>query len=171
MPFYPLFYLTSKALILPEIFCMKKALPFLILFFILFSSSCKKPMGFQYRDVKNFHLENFGFKKSRVTMDFIFFNPNSYGVDLKKVDGDIYIDSNYAGKFLLDTTMHIARNAEFTIPAGFDIEMKTIFKNAVNVLTGNEVHIRAKGITRVGKGGIYVTLPFQYEGKQKLNLF
>lgn len=128
-------------------------------------------MAFEYRDIRNFHLENLGLNKSTVSMNFVFYNPNNYGVDLRKVDGNIYIDSNYAGKFLLDTSMHIAKNAEFTIPASFDVDMKTIFKNTVNVLIGNEVLIGAKGTTRVGKGGIFVTLPFRYEGKQKLNLF
>ncbi len=104
-------------------------------------------------------------------MDLVFFNPNYYGVDLKKVDSDIYIDSTFAGKFLLDTTIHIAKNAEFTIPASFDVDMKTIFKNTLNLLISNEVLVGARGTTRVGKGGIFVTIPFQYEGKQKLNLF
>jgi LEA14-like dessication related protein len=150
---------------------MKKLLPFLVLIFVVFYTSCKKPEAFTYRDLKNFRVSNFGLDKSRVSMDLVFFNPNYYGVDLKKVDSDIYIDSTFAGKFLLDTTIHIAKNAEFTIPASFDVDMKTIFKNTLNLLISNEVLVGARGTTRVGKGGIFVTIPFQYEGKQKLNLF
>ena len=67
--------------------------------------------------------------------------------------------------------MHIPKSAEFALPASFDVEMKNILKNTVNVLIGNEVLVSARGTTRVGKGGIYVTIPFQYEGRQKLNLF
>lgn len=150
---------------------MRKFLPFLIFGFIFVTSSCKKPLAFSYRDLRDFKVDNWGLSKSRVSMNFVFFNPNNYGVDLKKVDCDLYVDSNYVGKFLLDTTMHIPKAAEFTLPASFDVEMKNVFKNAVNVLVGNEVLIDAKGTTKVGKGGIFVTLPFQYEGKQKLSLF
>lgn len=104
-------------------------------------------------------------------MDFVFFNPNNFPVDLKKVDCDVYVDSNYVGKFLLDTTMHISRVSEFTLPASLDVEMKNILKNSLHLLINNEVLIGARGTTRLGKGGIYVTVPFRYEGKQKLNLF
>ena len=104
-------------------------------------------------------------------MDFVFFNPNSYPVDLKKVDCDVYLDSNYVGKFLLDTTMHIAQTTEFTLPATLNVDMKNVIKNSLNLLMSNEVLIGANGSTRVGRAGIYVTVPFHYEGKQKLNLF
>jgi LEA14-like dessication related protein len=149
---------------------MKKISPFLFLVFAVFSYSCRKPQAFQYRDLRNFHLENFGFSKSRVSMDFIFFNPNNYGVDLKKVDCDVYLDSSYVGKFLLDTIMHIPQASEFAVPANLDIDMKSLLKNSLTVLISNEVLIGAKGTTRVGRKGIYVTIPFHYEGKQKLNL-
>lgn len=104
-------------------------------------------------------------------MDFVFFNPNGFPVDLKKVDCDVYLDSNYVGKFLLDTTMHISQTSEFTLPASLDVDMKNVLKNSLNLLMNNEVVIGAKGTTRVGRGGIYLTVPFHYEGKQKLNLF
>lgn len=104
-------------------------------------------------------------------MDFIFFNPNKFPVDLKNVDCDVYLDSNYVGKFLLDTMMRIPEAAEFALPASLDVDMKNVLKNSINLLISNEVLIGAKGSTRVGRGGIYVTIPFQYQGKQKLNLF
>jgi len=150
---------------------MNKLLSFLFLVFILFFCSCQKPRAFEYRDLRNLHLENFGLSKSRVSMDFVFFNPNGFPVDLKKVDCDVYLDSNYVGKFLLDTTMHISQTSEFTLPASLDVDMKNVLKNSLNLLMNNEVVIGAKGTTRVGRGGIYLTVPFHYEGKQKLNLF
>ncbi len=104
-------------------------------------------------------------------MDFVFFNPNPFAVDLKKVDCDVYLDSNHVGKFLLDTTMRIAQNAEFTLPASLDVDMKNVIKNSLSLIMNNEVLIGARGTTRVGRGGIYLTIPFNYEGKQKLNLF
>lgn len=104
-------------------------------------------------------------------MDFVFYNPNSFPVNLKNVDCDVFLDSSYVGKFLLDTTMHIAGTSEFTLPASFDVEMKNVLKNSLSLLTNNEVLIGAKGTTRVGRAGIYITIPFNYNGKQKLNLF
>ncbi len=128
-------------------------------------------MGFQYMDVKNFHMQNLGLKKSRVSMDFVFFNPNSFPVNLKKIDCDVFVDSSYVGKFLLDTTIHIGGASEFTLPVNLDVEMKDILKTSFNALISNEVLLGARGTTRVGRSGLYLTIPFQYEGKQKLNLF
>ncbi len=104
-------------------------------------------------------------------MDFVFFNPNSFPVDLKKVDCDVYLDSSYVGKFLLDTTMHIGGATEFTLPASLDVEMKNVLKNSLNLLMSNEVLIGARGTTRMGRGGFYLNIPFRYEGRQKLNIF
>lgn len=150
---------------------MKKLLSLLILFCIFFNYSCKKPSAFVYRDLRNFKVNSIRSDRSRVSMDLVFFNPNNYGVNLKNVDCSIYIDSNYVGKFLLDTLMHIPKVAEFSLPASFDVDMKNILKNSLNILLSNEVLVRATGTSRIGKGGIFVTIPFNYEGRQKLSLF
>ncbi len=128
-------------------------------------------MGFDYRDVKNFKINNWGFEKSTVSMDLVYFNPNNFGVNLRKVDCDIYINNNFVGKFILDTIMHIPRNAEFDLPATMDVDMKNIFKNSLNVLLNREVLVGAKGSTRVGKGGVFINVPFNYEGRHSLDLF
>lgn len=150
---------------------MKKVLPFLVVVIIGFGSGCKKPQAFDYRDLKNLRVESLGATNSRVSMDLVYFNPNNYGVNLKKVDCEIYLDSIYVGKFVLDTTMRIPKSSEFTLPASLEVDMKTILKNSLSFLFNKEVLIGAKGSTRVGKGGIYVTIPFLYEGKHKLNFF
>lgn len=149
---------------------MKKLLPYCFMM-VLLAFSCSKPQGFEYRDMKNFQVTNWGFDKSTVSMDLVYFNPNSMGVDLKHVDCDIYLDNNYVGKFLLDTIMHISRNSEFSIPARMEVDMKNIFKNSLNVLFSKEVLVGVKGSTRVGKGGIFINVPFNYEGRHKVDLF
>jgi LEA14-like dessication related protein len=141
----------------------------ILLISTVFVFSCQKPQSFDYRDIRNFKVNNWGFEKSTVSMDLVYFNPNKYGVDLSKVDCDIYLDNNYVGKFMLDTLMHISRNAEFTVPARMDVDMRNVFKNTINVLFSREVLVGAKGTTRVGKGGIFMTVPFNYEGRHKLD--
>lgn len=103
-------------------------------------------------------------------MDLLFFNPNSFSLKLKKVDCDLFLDSNYVGKVVLDTLMIIPRSSEFSLPASFSIDMKNLFKNSLDLIFNREVLIGAKGTTRVGKGLFYVTIPFNYEGRQRLNL-
>jgi LEA14-like dessication related protein len=149
---------------------MKRFLAFVTVICVV-CFSCKKPTAFDYRDVRNFKIDNFGLAKSKVSMDLVYYNPNNFTVNLKNVNCDIYIDSNHVGKFVLDTLMHIPKASEFTIPASMDVDMRNLFKNAFTALFSREVMIGAKGSTKVGKGGFYITIPFNYQGKQKLNLF
>lgn len=148
---------------------MKKNLVYIFLLSIVFYS-CKKPQEFEYRGVKNFKVQKFGFEKTNLSMDLVYFNPNSFGVDLKKINCDIFIDNNYLGKFALDTTLHIEKRSEFALPAVIQVDMKNFYKNTLNVLFSKEVTIKATGTTRVGKAGFYVNFPIKYEAKQKIDL-
>lgn len=159
----------NKAILSKENF-MRRHLSYLAIIFTLLISACNKPMAFEYRDLRNLKLENVSGEKSKVSMNLVYYNPNSFGVNLKNVNCEIFIDTMYVGKLQLDTMMHIDKTSEFSLPASFDVNINNLLKSSVNLLF-NEVTIRAKGTTRVGKGGIFVNVPIDYSGKQKLNLF
>ncbi len=145
--------------------------PMLFALLLLLLVSCKKPQGFDYRDMKNFKIESVGYDKTALVMDLVYYNPNGFGVDLRKVDCDVYIDNSYLGKFQLDTLMHIPRRAEFVLPSRIMVDMKAILKNGLNLLFSQEVLVNVKGTTRVGKAGFFATVPFNYEARHKLSLF
>ncbi len=112
-----------------------------------------------------------GFEKTSLSLDMVYFNPNGYGVELRKVDCDVFVDSNYLGHFNLDTSMHIPRKAEFTLPVHLDVNMKSVLKSGVGMFFNKEVLINVKGTTRLGRAGIFKTIPFDYSEKHSLNLF
>ena len=148
---------------------MKTCFIFFILCIILFS--CASPKDFEYREVRNIKLDKFGFDKTSLALDLVYFNPNNFGVDLKKVDADVYIDNKYLGKMNLDTSMHISKKSDFILPSKISLDIKELYKNALNLIASNEVLVTVKGTTRVGKAGLFRTVPFTYEGSHKLNLF
>lgn len=150
---------------------MFKVLPLIVFLSLFLCVSCKRPTAFDYKDVKNIRVESLSLNTSKVSMDLVFFNPNNFGVTLKNVDCDLYINSNYLGKFVLDTVMNIPQTAEFTLPASMQVDMKGLLKNSLAILFNREITLGAKGTTRVGKGAFYVTIPFSYQGKQKINFF
>jgi LEA14-like dessication related protein len=137
---------------------------------ILIFTACQKPQAFDYRSVKNVKLERLGFEKSTLCMDLVYYNPNNFGVDLRKVDCDIYIDNHYLGKYKLDTLMHINRKAEFVLPSRIQVDMQSIFKNVLTVLFNKEVLVNVKGTTRVGKAGFFKTISFNYEARHKIDM-
>ncbi len=142
----------------------------LLLFLVILLAACQKPQAFDYRAVKNVKLEKLGFDKSTLAMDLVYYNPNGFGVDLRKVDCDIYIDNHYLGKYKLDTLMHIQRRAEFVLPSRIQVDMQGVFKNILTVLFNKEVLVNVKGTTRVGKAGFFKTIPFNYEARHRIEL-
>lgn len=104
-------------------------------------------------------------------MDLVYFNPNNFGVDIKHVDCDVYINNNFLGKYILDTTMHISKKSEFSLPSKMQVDMKNVLKNSLTALFNKEVLVDVKGNTKVGKAGVYFTVPFSYSARQKIDLF
>ncbi len=133
--------------------------------------SCSKPKSFEYRSVKNFKLDKVGFDQTILSMDLVYYNPNNFGVDLRKVDCEVYVNNNFLGRYLLDTMMHIPRQAEFALPSRMAVDMKGIVKNMFNVFLSDSVLVNVKGTTRAGKAGIFVNFPFNYSGKFKMDFF
>jgi LEA14-like dessication related protein len=133
--------------------------------------SCAAPKTFEYREVRNIKLDQFGFDKTSLDMELVYFNPNNFGLELKKVDADVYVDNHYLGKMNLDTSMHISKKSDFILPSKISLDLKEFYKNALNLAISNEVLVTVKGTTRVGKAGLYKTVPFTYEGRHKLSLF
>lgn len=142
---------------------------FFLCLVVLFS--CQKPQGFEYRNLENFSIDSLGFERSTISMNLVYFNPNSFGVDLRHVDCDIFVNKNFLGKYVLDTSMHIAKRSEFSVPSKVQVDMRNLYKNSLNLLFNQEIQIDVKGNTRVGKAGIFVNVPFTYSGKQRLSLF
>jgi LEA14-like dessication related protein len=143
----------------------------LLLVVIAAAASCKKPVGFEYRGINKVNLENVSMDRSTVLLDMVYYNPNNFGVNLKHVECDVFVDTSFIGKYLLDTVMHIDRQAEFTIPTRMEVDMRNLLKGGIFALLGQKVQITVKGRTRVGKGGIFINVPFDFTGKYDIPLF
>lgn len=145
--------------------------PFIFLAFYLLLSSCRAPQELVYKDFKNFSIEKLGFSSSSVKMDLVYYNPNNFGLQLKRTDLDIFIDGNYLGHTIQDYQVTIPKRADFTIPLKIDVDMKNILKNAIGSLFGQEVTVRVIGKIKVGKANVYKSFPVNYEGKQQFSAF
>jgi len=132
--------------------------------------SCSTPKGFEYKGLNNVKVDNVGFEYLDLSLNLVYFNPNNFKVDLKKVDCDVYIDNRYLGKFALDTLMHIPKKQNFELPSRMRVSMGGVFKNAFSFLMNKEVLIKVKGKTKIGKGSIFFDVPFTYETKQTISL-
>src|SRR5688572_11025625 len=89
---------------------------FFISFLILAFTSCSAPKALVYTDYKNFEIESFGFTNSQVKLDLEYFNPNSFGLQLKRTELDIFINNNFLGHSYSDTLINIPRRDTFLLP-------------------------------------------------------
>ena len=133
--------------------------------------SCSAPKALVYTDYKNFEIESFGFSSSQVKLDLEYFNPNNFGLQLKRTELDIFINDNFLGRSYSDTLINIPRRDTFLLPIKFHVDMQNVFKNAFNTLAGNEVSIKVTGRLKLGKANVFMSMPVNYETKHVFSLF
>jgi len=144
------------------------------LFFILVVlclTACQKPMAPEYQGFDDLRLGKLNMQESLVSTNLKFYNPNSFGLTLKKAEMDIYVNDKLADHYLLDSTINIARKDTFYIPVALKINFNAMLNNALMSLLKNEVKIRLEGKAKLKKGAMGFSVPLHYEETQKLDAF
>lgn len=137
--------------------------------FVCSFSACSAPKELVYKDFNSFSLNKLGLGSSSVKMNLVYYNPNNFGLQLKRTDLDIYIDGTYLGRTSQDYQITIPKLTEFTLPISIDVDMKNVFKNAFNTLFSKEVTVKVTGRIKLGKANVFFGMPVNYEGKQQLS--
>jgi LEA14-like dessication related protein len=151
---------------------MKTIISTLALSLVILSScstaNVKEP---EYRDISNVRLMELGVLQSKAGVDFVFYNPNNFGVQLTEARGDVYIDNVYLGRFELENKVSVSRHSEFTIPAVLKLDMIGAVKNHRDLIKKKEAMIRIDGTARVKKGGFSRDVPIKYESMENIERF
>ena len=134
-------------------------------------SSCRAPQELVFRDFNNLSLDKIGFSASTLKVDIIYYNPNNFGMDLKRTELDLYVDNTFLGHSSQELQVAIPKRDVFTIPLKVDLDMKNLFKNGLISLFNKTVNVRAVGTIKVGKAGVYKNLKIDYTSQQEIPLF
>ena len=134
-------------------------------------SSCRAPKDLEFREYNSVSLENMGFTASTLKMNLVYYNPNNFGLELKRTELDIYVDSTFLGHSSQDLQVAVPKRDVFTIPLRVDLDMKNLLKNGLTTLMNKEVLVRAVGNVKVGKAGVYKNFKVDYSSKQQFSLF
>jgi len=149
---------------------MKKPFIFIAGWMFVFIS-CSSPKSLEYRDYHNFTVDKLGFNNSTVSLDIQYYNPNNFRMQLRNTDLDIFINGKLFGHSSTDTLIQIPRKDTFSLPVKFDVNMQTVYQNALNTLLGKEVLLRVAGKIKVGKASVFMYFPVNYESKERFSLF
>ena len=133
-------------------------------------SACGKIKDPEFRRLESFGVKSFGIQHIDLGFKVTYFNPNNFGVNVKEAGADFYIDSVFIGKFVQETPVEVSKNAEFSIPFTGKVPVATALKLKLNDLASRDLLLQANGSVRVGKAGVFITRPFNYTGKHKVDL-
>jgi len=115
------------------------------------ASNVKEP---EYREIRDVHLVELGVLQSTAGIDFVYYNPNSFGVQLSDAHGDVYVDDAYLGRFSLADKVQVKKRSEFTVPAIIKVDMIGAIKNQHDIFSKKEAMIRIEGVASVKKSGL-----------------
>ncbi|MGN6802417.1 MAG: LEA type 2 family protein [Ginsengibacter sp.] len=133
--------------------------------------SCSSPKSLEYRDYHNFQIQSLGFDKSTVSLDIEYYNPNNFRMQLRNSDLDVFINGKLFGHSSIDTLIQIPKKDTFSLPVLFDVNMQSVYQNALNTLLGKEVELRVSGKIKVGKANVFMYFPVNYVSKETFSLF
>jgi LEA14-like dessication related protein len=133
---------------------------------------CAKPTGFDYLGVRSVKVVKFGLKESTVSAEVGYYNPNKYPVTMKSAEVDVYVNNDYFGRTILDSTIQIPKKDTFYLPVLLTVNMTATAMQLIQTISMGQdsVKIKMDGKARIGRGGIFINYPIKYEGMQKLKL-
>jgi len=149
---------------------MKKLQWLLAGVFILILTSCSQPKELQYRDVRNFSIRSMGIRESTIGLDMEYYNPNNFSLQMKGGDIDVFMNDKYLGKASLDNRISIPKMSSFLIPVSLTVDLKSMLVNSLQLLVKKDVTIKMKGYVKVGKGGVFISVPVDFVTQQKVEI-
>ena len=138
---------------------------------VLVFMSCSSPKALEYREYHNFSVEKLGYSNSTIKLDLVYFNPNNFRMQLRNTDLDIFINGKLFGHSSTDTLIPIPKRDTFSLPVMFDVNMQSLYQNALNTLLGREVTVKVSGKVKIDKANVFMYFPVNYESKETFSLF
>jgi LEA14-like dessication related protein len=139
------------------------------LFILLFLAACQKPLAPDYLGFSNAQFRSDNLKNTQVQANLKFYNPNNFGVKLKKADMDIFLNDKLANHYILDSTILINKLDTFYIPVNLQLDLKSLMGNAMQLLVSRKVKIGLDGKIRFKRGILPFKKHFHYEVNQSLD--
>lgn len=144
---------------------------FVIVAGLLFmAGGCSKPKAPDYLGYENFEVAKIGVKNTVLSTRVKLYNPNAYALKLKSASVDVYINNDYLGRSSIDTLITLPGKDTTYVPLQLTASAKDILSNTIKVWLNPEVKVRITGAARAGRGSLFVNVPINYEGVQRIQL-
>jgi LEA14-like dessication related protein len=134
-------------------------------------AGCSKPKNIQFIGYRNLQLLHPDFSGAEVQMDLIFLNPNRYALWMKEAKMNLLVNNVQLGRLEEDTLIYMAPNDTFYYPLKVKVNIASLLTNFMSSNLQDSVTIQATGSCKVGRNGLFIQLPINYENKGKLKLY
>jgi LEA14-like dessication related protein len=135
----------------------------------VWAAGCRQPEAPEYYGFQSIQVARVTGGQITLATIVKLYNPNPYTLQLKRAEVDVSINGKHAGHSLLDSTILIPKKDTFFVPVALQIDLKSLFSNALSLLQSGQVNLALDGRVKVKKGMMTFNRPFHYEGKQDLN--
>lgn len=150
---------------------MKKLLllisaPAMLLFASCKSENIKEP---EYREIRDVRITDIGLLKTTAKLNMVYYNPNSFGVQLNDASGDVYVDNILLGRFSVEENVQVRKRREFVVPALIKLNNISTLLNHKDLWNKKEAMVKIDGLARIKKAGFTKEVPIKYEGLQNID--
>ena len=147
-----------------------RAISFIFLSIILILSSCSDPKSFEIKSVKALKVEKLGLKENVFSAQLECYNPNNFGVVLKKIDCDIFVNDQKLTHYFLESNIEVPASANFILPAKMEVALSSILNHSVDIMFNKPFKIVVAGNATVSKGFFTKTIAINYTTTKTFNL-
>lgn len=133
--------------------------------------SCSKPAPVDFVGYRNVRLSNQGFATGIVQMDIAFYNPNPFPMKIKETALQILVNREPFGKITQDTASLMPAKDTFVMPVSLRINLAGLLQKLLNNEIRDSVTLEADGHCKIGRSGVFMTMPLHYKSKEILRLF
>ncbi len=135
---------------------------------IFFTISCSKPIQPTYLGYQNLRLGKVGTKSNVLMSDIKFYNPNKYALNVKEAEMDVYFNDRLLGHTSMSNTVSLPPLDTTLVPFTIAASMTDILANTAQIYLNPNVRVKVQGNAKAGRGGIFVNIPINYSGTQRI---
>ena len=132
-------------------------------------TGCHQPQAPEYYGFQDLRIGRDASNQTTLGTTLKFYNPNPFGLTLRRAEMDVMINGKAAGHSVLDSTVLVPRKDTFYVPVTMQLNLQGILGNALQIFLEKQVTIALDGRVYMKRGAIPFSRPFHYEGKEDIN--
>ena len=135
---------------------------------IFFAIGCSKPIQPTYLGYQNIRLGRVGDRNNVLMSDIKFYNPNKYALNVKEAEMDVYFNDRLLGHTSMANMVSLPPMDTTFVPFTIQASATDLLANTAQIFLNPNVRVKVQGNAKAGRGGIFVNIPINYQGTQRI---